>query len=60
MLFENTKRRAKKGRRFIRRERLMKIMNRFWLKITGVTVLTLVAIAGVYVFWPAKTKPVPD
>jgi hypothetical protein len=34
----------------------MKIMNRFWLKITGAVVLTLAAIAGVYVFWPAKTR----
>lgn len=36
----------------------MKIMNRFRLKITEAVVLTLAAIAGVYVFWPAKTKPI--
>ncbi|MBN1545813.1 MAG: hypothetical protein JW902_04055 [Syntrophaceae bacterium] len=49
----------------------MKIMNRFRpavpetarlgrLKITGAVVLTLVAIAGVYVFWPTKTKPIAE
>jgi hypothetical protein len=36
----------------------MKVMNRFGLKITGIVVLTLAAIAGVYTFWPAKAKPI--
>jgi len=43
-----------------KQEGLTKIMNRFRLKITGAVVLTLAAIAGVYTFWPAKTKPVAE
>lgn len=38
----------------------MKIINRFWLKITALTALTLVTVVGVYSFWPTKTKPAID
>jgi hypothetical protein len=30
-------------------------MNRFWLKITGLVVVAVIVIAGVYVLWHAKT-----
>lgn len=33
------------------------IMNKLWLKITGITVLVVLAIIFVTIFWPAETAP---
>jgi len=41
-----------------KQERLMKIMNRFRLKILIAMVLTIAVIASIYTFWLAETKPV--
>lgn len=40
----------------LKQERLGIIMNKLWLKITGVVVLVVLAIVAVKVFWPDKTS----
>jgi len=42
--------------KILKQERLGVIMNKLWLKISGVVVLVVLAIVAVKVFWPDKTS----
>jgi hypothetical protein len=42
------------------RERVEMVMNKLWLKITGIVVLSLAAIIVVNAFWPAETAPTDE
>jgi hypothetical protein len=41
-------------------ERLVIIMNRFWLRIFGCVVLLLAVVIGGYVLWPAGSGPAAE